>query len=88
MKWMKKKYLWEGTVSLAALLLSHVVHTSMEILNCPWIVDSEGLFLPVSVGGGVEGPSLSLSHTHTHTFWGLTCFETLPFLLIIESMKE
>ena len=50
MKWRKKKYLWEGTVTLVALLLSHVIHTSMEILNCPWIVDDGGNYLPVSVG--------------------------------------
>lgn len=37
-------------MSLVALLLSHVLHTSMEILNCPWIVDGEGNYLPVSVG--------------------------------------
>ena len=50
LKWKKQKYLWEGSVSLVALLLSHVLHTSMEILNCPWIVDGEGNYLPVSVG--------------------------------------
>ena len=49
LKWKKQKYLWEGSVSLVALLLSHMLHTSMEILNCPWIMDREGNYLPVSV---------------------------------------
>ena len=36
------KYSWNGVWTLVLLQYSHVVHTSISILNCPAIPEQEG----------------------------------------------
>lgn len=72
-------------MTLVALLLSHLLHTSMEILNCPWIVDGDGNYLPVSVEGAVSVGG----HVHfalvlfSGSFWQLFCMGSSLYHVIL-----
>jgi hypothetical protein len=44
-KW-KGVYHWEGSITLAFLLFSHVIHTALQILNCPMVYNTSNELTP------------------------------------------